>query len=122
MTIDKKTCRLKIRRGGATDVGSFNSFNFTFEEGQSVLDALQWIRETCDPSLAMRFSCINANACKECVMLINGRASYACTSRLVSGDMLIEPLPNKRLIRDLVTEIVPPVEQLSMGNFIGDSD
>jgi len=29
--------------------------------------------------------------------------------------MLIEPLPNKRLIRDLVTDTLPPDERLDLG-------
>jgi succinate dehydrogenase/fumarate reductase-like Fe-S protein len=37
-----------------------------------VLDGLLWLRREVDPSLAIRFSCINANVCKECTMLIDG--------------------------------------------------
>ena len=33
-------------------------------------------------------------------------------ARLEARDMLVEPLPNKALIRDLVTEIAPPDERL----------
>ena len=83
-----------------------------FEDGQSVLDALRWIRGHADASLAVRYACINANACKECVIRIDGRTGYACTTRLVAGEMLLEPLANKPLVRDLVTETVPPDERL----------
>jgi succinate dehydrogenase/fumarate reductase-like Fe-S protein len=65
-----------------------------------------------DPSLAFRFSCINANACKECMMLIDGKVDYACTVRLKEGMTTLAPLPKKALIRDLVTEIAPPDERL----------
>ena len=84
-----------------------------FEPGQTVLDALRWIRVHRDPGLAIRFSCINANACKECMMDVDGKTVYACTTRLVEGEMKVEPLPNKELVRDLVTEIAPPDERLS---------
>jgi len=47
-----------------------------------VLDALRRIRIDEDPTLAFRFSCINANACKECLMLLDGKVVYACTARL----------------------------------------
>lgn len=103
---------LKIRRGGAGEPESFDVIDFEFEAGQSVLDALRWIRSNRDASLAVRYSCINANACKECVMRIDGRTGYACTTALRPGEMLIEPLPNKRLIRDLVTDTLPPDERL----------
>jgi len=75
-------------------------------------EPLRWIRAQRDPSLAIRFSCINANACKECMMRVDGKTVYACTTRLVAGEMRLEPLPNKKLIKDLVTEIAPPDERL----------
>ena len=98
---------LRIRRGGI-----FESFEVPFEQGQTVLDGLRWIRAQRDPSLAIRFSCINANACKECMIRVDGKTVYACTTRLVPGEMTLEPLPNKKLIKDLVTEIAPPDERL----------
>ena len=76
-----------------------------------MLDGLRWIRATKDPTLAIRFSCINANACKECMIEVDGKTVYACTTRLVPGEMTLKPLPNKRLVRDLVTEIAPPAER-----------
>ena len=84
-----------------------------FEPGQSVLDALRWIRANRDPSLAIRFSCINANACKECMVELDGETVYACTARLEAREMRVKPLSNKRLVRDLVTEIAPPAERLN---------
>lgn len=95
--------------GGARE----ERFTVDFEPGQSVLDALRAIRARHDPTLAFRFSCINANACKECVMLIDGESDYACTTKLREGEMRVAPLPNKRLIHDLVTEIAPPNERLT---------
>jgi succinate dehydrogenase/fumarate reductase-like Fe-S protein len=99
--------RLKIRRSDG-----YEDFEVPFEQGQTVLDGLRWIRAHRDASLAIRFSCINANACKECMMRVDGKTVYACTTRLAEGDMTLEPLPNKKLIKDLVTEIAPPDERL----------
>ena len=99
--------RLKIRRSGA-----YENFEVPFEPGQTVLDGLRWIRAHRDPSLAIRFSCINANACKECMIRVDGKTVYACTTRLREGETTLEPLPNKKLIKDLVTEIAPPDERL----------
>ena len=109
---ERQTATLKIRRGGPDGPAQYEPFPFEFEAGQSVLDALRWIRGNRDASLAVRYSCISANACKECVMRIDGRTGYACTTALRPGEMLIEPLPNKRLIRDLVTDTLPPDERL----------
>jgi succinate dehydrogenase / fumarate reductase iron-sulfur subunit len=103
---------LRIQRGTVGDAPRIDSFNVAFEPGQSVLDGLRAIRRLLDPSLAYRFSCINANACKECMMLIDGKVDYACTVRLKEGITTLAPLPKKALIRDLVTEIAPPDERL----------
>jgi succinate dehydrogenase/fumarate reductase-like Fe-S protein len=104
--------RLKIWRGESADAGRWEHYQVPFEPGQSVLDALRWIRTTHDPSLAVRFSCINANACKECMMLVDGKVVYACTARLEPREMRLEPLANKTIIRDLVTDIAAPDEKL----------
>ena len=102
---------LAITRGGAGVASHLESFEIEFVAGQSVLDGLRIIRRELEPSLAFRFACINANACKECMMQIDGKIDYACTTRLREGTMMIAPLPKKMLVRDLVTEIAPPSER-----------
>ena len=104
--------KLKVWRGAPGEAGRYERYEVPFEAGQTVLDALRWIREHRDPGLAIRFSCINANACKECMMDVDGKTVYACTTRLAEREMVVEPLPNKELVRDLVTEIAPPDERL----------
>ena len=102
---------LKIWRGDNRASGRWEIYEVPFERGQSVLDGLRWIRANRDPTLAIRFSCINANACKECMMELDGETVYACTARLEPREMALAPLSNKRLVRDLVTEIAPPGER-----------
>jgi succinate dehydrogenase/fumarate reductase-like Fe-S protein len=103
---------LAIQRGAPGETLCVEAFDVSFEHGQSVLDGLRAVRRSADPSLAFRFSCINANACKECMMLIDGKVDYACMVRLKEGMITLGPLPKKALIRDLVTEIAPPDERL----------
>ena len=103
--------KLKIWRGETRDTGRWDTHDVPFEPGQSVLDGLRWLRINRDPSLAVRFSCINANACKECMIQVDGETVYACTARLEARQMTLTPLPNKKLVRDLVTEIAPPSER-----------
>jgi succinate dehydrogenase/fumarate reductase-like Fe-S protein len=103
---------LVIARAAPGEPARTERFAVPFEPGQSVLDGLRHIRAQHDPSLAIRFSCINANACKECMMLLDGKVVYACTARLEPREMVLAPLPNKTLVRDLVTEIAPPDERL----------
>jgi succinate dehydrogenase/fumarate reductase-like Fe-S protein len=109
-----KTATLKIWRGLDKTAGHFESFEVPYEPGQSVLDGLRWIRVHKDSTLAFRYSCINANACKECMMEIDGETIYACTTRLEPRTMTLEPLGKKILVRDLVTEIAPPQERLRL--------
>jgi len=104
---------LVIRRGAPGEAPREQTWEVPFEPGQSVLDALRWIRAQHDATLAIRYSCTNANTCKECMVRIDGKTAYACTARLREGKMRIEPLPNKSLVRDLVTEIAPPDERLA---------
>ena len=104
--------RLKVRRGSDAEASRWETYEVPFEAGQSVLDGLRHIRAALDPSLAIRFSCINANACKECMVELDGETVYACTARLEPREMTVAPLSNKKLVRDLVTEIAPPAERL----------
>ena len=108
-----ETATLKIWRGQDKAKGHWETHAVPFERGQSVLDGLRWIRVHKDPTLAIRFSCINANACKECMMELDGETVYACTARLEPREMRLEPLSNKKLVRDLVTEIAPPAERFA---------
>jgi succinate dehydrogenase/fumarate reductase-like Fe-S protein len=110
--VTKRIARLHIQRGTPGASPRTEIFEVPFEPGNSVLDGLRWIRATQDSTLALRFSCINANACKECMMELEGKAVYACTERLREGDMHIAPLHNKALVHDLVTEIAPRDERL----------
>ena len=105
--------KLRVKRGSFGQLSRYDDFEVPYEDGMSVLDALRWIRIHRDPSLAIRFSCINANACKECMISVDGETVYACTTRLIENEMTLEPLPNKALIKDLVTEIAPPDERLA---------
>jgi succinate dehydrogenase/fumarate reductase-like Fe-S protein len=107
------TAHLRVRRGTAADPPRYDEFTVPFEDGATVLDALLWVRARRDPSLAIRFSCINANVCKECTIAIDGRVAYACTTRLRAGAaMVLDPLPGKRVLRDLVSDTRPPREKL----------
>lgn len=108
----QKTARLHIQRGAPGAPPRTETFEVPFQPGNSLLDGLRWIRATQDPTLAIRFSCINANACKECMLEVEGKAVYACTERLHEGDMHIAPLHNKALVHDLITEIAPRDERL----------
>jgi succinate dehydrogenase/fumarate reductase-like Fe-S protein len=108
----KKKAVLRVRRGTANEESRYDDFEVPYEDGMSVLDALRWIRTHLDSTLAIRYSCINANACKTCMALVNGEVEYTCIAKLTPGTINVEPLPKRPLIRDLVTDTVPEDEKL----------
>ena len=108
----KKRAVLRIRRGTAKEESRYDDFEVPYEDGMSVLDAIRWIRTHLDSTLAIRYSCINANACKTCMALVNGEVEYTCIAKLTPGTITVEPLPKRPLIRDLVTDTVPDDEKL----------
>jgi len=103
---------LRVRRGALNEPVRYDDFEVPFEPGLSVLDALRWIRAHLDHTLAIRYSCINANACKTCMALVNGQVEYTCIAKLSPEIITVEPLPKRPLIRDLVTDTVPDEEKL----------
>jgi len=107
-----KKAILHVRRGTANEDGHYDDFEVPYEEGMSVLDALRWIRTNVDSTLAIRYSCVNANACKTCMALVNQEVEYTCIARLSPELITVEPLPKRTLIRDLVTDTVPDEEKL----------
>src|ERR1044071_8356361 len=93
-----KTGHLCIRRGAPGEAVRYDRFEVPYEEGMSVLDALRWIRSHVDSSLGIRYSCINANACKTCMALVNGEVEYPCIAKLTPDIIVLEPLPKRRLV------------------------
>jgi succinate dehydrogenase/fumarate reductase-like Fe-S protein len=107
-----KKAVLRVQRGTPGETIRFQDFEVPYEAGMSVLDALRWIRTHLDSSLAIRYSCINANACKTCMALVNGEVEYTCIAKLAPGVVTVEPLPKRPLIRDLITDVIPEDEKL----------
>lgn len=68
----------------------------------SVLDALRYIYENYDSSMAYRYGCSGAGhqRCGACPVLVNGRPAFSC-KKMVEGGMTIEAHPKFEVIRDL---------------------
>jgi succinate dehydrogenase / fumarate reductase iron-sulfur subunit len=107
-----KHTRVRVWRGSDRAHGRFDEFAVPYQQGMSVLDALRWIRANADSTLAIRYSCINANACKTCMALVNGAVEYTCTARLTLEGVTVAPLPKRPLVRDIVTDIIPDDERV----------
>jgi succinate dehydrogenase / fumarate reductase iron-sulfur subunit len=76
-------------------------------KGMTVLDGLTWIKEHLDPTLVWRSSC-RMGVCGSCGMFINGLPRLACNNQIMhlhSDQVIIKPLPNYDIIRDLVPDL-----------------
>jgi len=76
-------------------------------KGMTVLDGLHWIKEHKDHTLSWRSSC-RMGVCGSCGMFINGLPRLACNNQIVhlhSDHIVIKPLPNFDIIRDLVPDL-----------------
>ncbi len=97
------------------DYPYFQEYLYETEENKSVLEALMEIRNVQDCSLSFRYSCREA-ICGSCAMVINGRFDLACRTELQSLDstkIVIEPLPNLEIQKDLVVDLDPFWEALT---------
>jgi succinate dehydrogenase / fumarate reductase iron-sulfur subunit len=85
----------------------FQSFQVPVKRGTTVLEGLLYIRENIDSSLAFRTSC-RMGICGSCAMYINGYPHLACHTQVEefhSGKLVIKPLPNHKIIKDLVPSL-----------------
>jgi succinate dehydrogenase / fumarate reductase, iron-sulfur subunit len=105
---DSSDIMLNIQRGRSNKKSeiSYDSYRVPVSRWTTVLDALIYVKERLDSSVAIRFSCRMAS-CGSCGMRINGIPRLACytkISELGTDTITCEPLPNFPLIRDLVTD------------------
>ncbi len=86
----------------------FQAYDIEATIGMSVLEALLRISDQIDPTLSFRKSCRSA-ICGSCAMNINGFSKLACNTQIIPefekhNDLLIEPLPNHKVLRDLIVD------------------
>jgi fumarate reductase iron-sulfur subunit len=81
----------------------FQEFKVPYDEKKTVLDALRYIYENIDSSLAFRESC-QSGVCGLCGLCVNGTACLACATYMTQK-MKIEPLRGRTVIRDLVVDL-----------------
>jgi succinate dehydrogenase/fumarate reductase iron-sulfur protein len=99
--------RLRIRRSGG-DLGQqirFDSFEIPYQTSMRVLDALIHVAEHFAPDLAYRWFC-GSKMCGTCAIRMNGREVLACWES-VEPEMILEPLRNLPVVRDLVVDRAP---------------
>ena len=110
---DKKVKEIifKIRKydPGKDKEPHWENYKVPVHKGMTVLDGLHEIKSGIDSTLGMRYSC-RMGVCGSCAMLINGKPSLACNTQVLhvtSSILCIAPLPNFKIIRDLVPDLAP---------------
>ena len=86
----------------------YDTFEIPTKKGMTVLDALFYVLERKDGSLAFRYSCRSA-ICGSCATYINRRPRLACKTQIATlgSAITIGPLPHLPVIRDLVVDLHP---------------
>lgn len=80
----------------------YETYKVPYVDGMSVFNALEYIKDTLDGSLAYYMACCRVGKCLGCGVTIDGKNKLLCTEPLRPG-MTIEPLKGHEIIRDLVT-------------------
>jgi succinate dehydrogenase / fumarate reductase, iron-sulfur subunit len=88
----------------------YDTFSIEAEPSERLLDCLNRVRWTLDPTLSFRSSCAHG-ICGSDGLTINGQSALAC-QKLVkdydySKEILIEPLKYFEVIKDLIVDLKP---------------
>lgn len=103
-----KTITLRIERFNPSNdtIPKFDEFKIPVQKWTTVLDAILYVKQNLDHSVAVRYSCRQAS-CGSCGMKINGKPSLACytkISEINSSVITVEPMNNFPIIRDLTVD------------------
>jgi fumarate reductase (CoM/CoB) subunit B len=103
---DGELLTLKVKRSAdAGEPARFETYQVPYQKWMRVLDALNYVAEHDAPDLAYRWFC-GTKMCGTCALRMNGREVLACWEA-VEPEMIIEPLRNLPVIRDLVVDRSP---------------
>jgi len=80
----------------------FKEYQVPFEPGMSVMNALDYVYQNLDSSVAYydHAGCC-LGICGRCTGKVNGKSGLLCQT-MVEGDIVVEPVNAARVIRDLV--------------------
>lgn len=87
----------------------FEVFFHEPKPNDSLMESLKDIRDQQDPSLAFRYSCREA-VCGSCGLVVNGDIALSCRTLIADLDsdlIVVEPLPNLEIQKDLVVDMAP---------------
>jgi len=108
ITSQPTTVTIRIARSNPSEhtPPKFDEFKIPVQKWTTVLEAILYVKQNFDHSVAVRYSCRQAS-CGSCGMKINGKPSLACytkVSELNSNIITVEPMNNFPIIRDLTVD------------------
>ncbi|MCP4683395.1 MAG: succinate dehydrogenase [Desulfobacterales bacterium] len=110
--MSEKTIQVKVFRfNPSMDTESYyQTYDVPFEEGMSAMDALDYIYQDLDSTLAYydHAGC-SLGICAKCTGRINNRPGLFCQTP-VTGDIILEPIRKGVVIKDLVTQRLKRVD------------
>ena len=87
----------------------FQEYAVDSDEPLSVMALLSKIREQ-DPSFACRTSTCFKGKCGSCLVKVNGKDVFGCTTLIQPGEVVVvEPHSKFRVIRDVVVDFSQPL-------------
>jgi fumarate reductase iron-sulfur subunit len=104
---DEITLRVSRFRLGKEAEPTVEEYVVPLRRELSVLDGLNYVKDRLDGTLSFRWSC-RMGICGSCGMTVNGEPRLTCGTFLTDyapGPVLVEPLRNFPVVRDLVVDI-----------------
>jgi fumarate reductase iron-sulfur subunit len=104
---DEITLQVARYRPGKEAAPTVDEFVVPLRRELSVLDGLNYVKDQVDGTLSFRWSC-RMGICGSCGMTVNGEPRLTCGTFLTEyapGPVLVEPLRNFPVVRDLVVDM-----------------
>jgi succinate dehydrogenase/fumarate reductase iron-sulfur protein len=106
----EKVVEFKVQRFDPESKRSYlSTYQVPVARGMTILEALNYIKDNLDATLSFRQSC-RMGVCGSCGVKLDGKPRLACYTQVLdlgADSLLIEPLSNLPIIRDLVVDIEP---------------
>ena len=103
MTEDRITVKVFRYNPAMDDQSQYQVYEVPLKPGMSAMNILEYISMNLDPTLAFydHAACC-LGICGRCTARINGKPGLLCQTP-VMGDVTLDPLDTKRVVRDLIT-------------------
>jgi fumarate reductase iron-sulfur subunit len=111
---DRITMRVARYRPEEESEPTVQDYEVPLRKDWAILDGLNYIKDELDGTLSYRWSC-RMGICGSCGMTVDGDPKLTCATFLTDyapGPVLIEPLRNFPVIRDLIVELTDFMHKL----------